>query len=320
MKILLFGATGYLGSHVAEQLILGGHDVTCCVRDGADTAFLHTIPASIQTVNFAQSNTIAPLIDADTTVVNCIADTRPHASYQQRQGVEIELTHTLFTLAQQQQAKRFIQLSTVMMYGFDRPAHAINEAHPPSAGYIYNHIAADREKTLLDAYQNNRQSHTELMILRPSNALGKRDTSFLPNFVNANKFGMFPVVDGGHWQFSCIDARDIGRAIHHLTSIEIEDAEVYLVKGYDLDWLSLKASLDEYLGKSTRAFNMPKCIMSKMAQLFEWITPYGKNPPMTRFDLDVLSTHTLFDDSKIRATGFTPRFTLNDSIHSTLES
>ena len=55
---------------------------------------------------------------------------------------------------------------------------------------------------------------------------------------------------------------------------------------------------------------MRKWLMSKVAGLFEWVVPYGKKPPMTRFDLEVLSTDTLFDDSKIRATGFEPQFDL----------
>ena len=33
MKILVTGASGYIGRQLAEQLLAGGHEVTCLVRD-----------------------------------------------------------------------------------------------------------------------------------------------------------------------------------------------------------------------------------------------------------------------------------------------
>lgn len=316
MKVIVFGATGYLGSHVAEQLLLAGHNPLCVVRKNAKQNFLHSMNAKLHIADFNHLDAIAALIDAETIVINCIADTRSHASYAQRKKTDIDLSRDLFLLAQQQQAKRFIQLSTVMVYGFARPATAINENHAKSPQHIYNQIAADREQALLDAYQ---EGNTQLIILRPSNSMGKRDTAFLPNFINARKYGVFPVVDGGQWCFSCIDARDIGSAMVHLLGVAVDQPEVFLVKGFDTDWLSFKAELDNYLGKKTRTLNMPKSLLSKLAGFFEWLVPYGKNPPITRFDLDVLSTHTLFDDKKIRLTGFEPKYQLTDSLKDALE-
>ena len=50
--VMVTGATGFLGSHCAEQLQLAGNDVTCPVRLGSDTSFLNAIGVNIETVNF----------------------------------------------------------------------------------------------------------------------------------------------------------------------------------------------------------------------------------------------------------------------------
>ena len=311
MKVVVLGASGYLGSHAAQQLILAGIDVQCWVREGSDVSFLQSIAARLVSVDFNDLQKVEHFIDAQTVVINCIADTRSHASYEQRKIVEIDLTCRLFALAQRMKARRFIQLSTVMVYGFDRPATAIDETFPPAPRFIYNCIARDREQALQNLY---RADGTELLILRPSNALGKRDTAFLPSFLQTHYLRVFPVVGGGGWQFSCIDARDVGRAMVHLLSVAISKPEIYLVKGFDLDWLGFKEELDSHMGKPSYVINLPKAMLLGMARLMEWVFPYGKNPLLTRFDVHVLSTDTLFDDTKIRATGFEAKYMLHDSL------
>ena len=85
-----------------------------------------------------------------------------------------------------------------------------------------------------------------------------------------------------------------------------------------MSWLELKIELDKLLNKNTKIMNLPKGLMLPVAKMMESLVPYGKNPPMTSFDLDVLSTDTLFDDSKIRTTGFEPKFTLIDALKDAL--
>src|SRR5690606_25354735 len=183
MKTIVFGATGYLGSHVAEQLALAGHHVVCVVRSGSNTGFLQTLPVTIVRTDFNQVAALAEPIEQDAVVLNCIADTRMHISDDERRKVECELTSRVFAAAQQAAARRFIQLSTVMAYGFERPRHAIDETFPVKPNYGYSRIAREREQTLLAQYEKGgkyEKGGTELVILRPSNTLGKRDSSALP--------------------------------------------------------------------------------------------------------------------------------------------
>lgn len=321
MNIVLFGATGYIGSHVAEQLIKAGQDFTCIVRKGANLSFLQTLfdgtgkGIKALEINFHHLSDLDPLVDDQTVLINCIADTRSHASYKQRKPVEIDLTKALYEYALSRNAKRFIQLSTVMAYGFKRPDTEIDEQFPLAPRYIYSKVAAARETALRDSYRYHSSSHkTELVILRPSNALGRRDTAFLPNFLMLSKFGLFPVVNGGHARFSCIDARDIGRAMLHLCHVEVDKPEIFLVKGFDMTWLELKLELDKLLGKNTRIMNLPKGLMLPMAKMMESLIPYGHKIPMTQFELEVLSATALFDDSKIRETGFQTQYSLVDAL------
>jgi len=310
MKIIIFGATGFLGSHVAEQAALAGHDVNCIVRQGSNVSFLESLGVTITPVNFSDDEQILNVLSEGAVVHNCIADTRPHASYAERKKIDIDMADKLFTLSQKAGVKRFIQLSTIMAYGFDRPSTAIDETYTPKPKYIYSQVACDREKHLLDLYQEN---STELVLVRPSNVIGKRDISFLPNFVKSNRQGLFPVVGGGQWSFSCMDARDVGRAMLHLMTVSASKPEIFLVKGFDIEWLSFKKELDTFLGRKTKVMNLPKGLVMVIGRIMEMVYPYGSEPPMTRFQMEVLSYNGLFDDSKIKATGFETQYSLLDS-------
>ena len=50
----------------------------------------------------------------------------------------------------------------------------------------------------------------------------------------------------------------------------------------------------------------------------EKIFPYGKEPPITRFSMSVLSTNTLFNDDKIKQLGYVAKYSLEDSINQAL--
>jgi len=321
MKIVLFGGTGYLGSHVAQQMVLAGHELNCVVRNGSDSNFLKGLQAenpqllSITHVNFEQLDTVQALIPSGVTVVNCIAETHMHLSDDQRRKVEVELAGNIFSAAQTVGAKRFMQLSTVMAYGFDRPEEAIDENYPCKPKYSYSKIAVEREENLL-ALQ--KEGAMELIILRPSNTMGKRDSAALPSLLASLEKGKFPVVGGGDWKYSCMDARDVGRAMEHLLAVPAKEPEIFLVKSYDITWLDVKEALDKKLGKTSSLMNVPKRLAYCLGWIMEKTTAYGKSPMLTRFSAEVTSTHTLFDDSKIRQTGFKPLYDLEATLDDAL--
>lgn len=314
MEVVVFGATGYLGSHVVEQLILAGHSVTGVVRRGSDARFLHSISCFVKELDFTES-AIEKVISEGACVVNCIADTRMHLSDRQRAKVEVELTSRIFTCAERAGASKFLQLSTVMVYGADRPAHPIDESYPLRPKYSYSRIARQREEVLIALAESAR---TNLIIVRPSNTLGKRDSSALPALMGSLEKGFYPVIDGGNWRYSNTDARDVGRTFVHLLDLQCSSPEVFLVQGYEMSWIELKQQLDHYLGRSSRLLNIPKKVALALGRFLEFVFPYGSSPPLTRFMVETMSTHALFDDSKLRATGFAPRYSLRETLDDAL--
>lgn len=315
MRVTVLGATGYIGSHVAEQLSLAGFTVVCLVREGSSASFLKQLAVDIQCVDYSDDDQLLSILSGSDVVCNCIADTRQHIRIEEHRKIEVELSSRLFALCEKAGVKRFLQLSTVMVYGFKRPDHAIDENYETFGQYSYNQIAIEREETLLKLAE---KSSMNLLMLRPANAMGKRDASFMPNFISAANWNMFPSVGGGLSQFSCVDCRDIGRAFVHLIDVPVSKAEIYLLKSFDLSWLDLKSALEQALGKQLKLFSMNRALFMFIARVMEFVYPYGTEPSLTRFSLEVLSKNTLFDTKKLAETGFKPKYSLAESIQDCL--
>ncbi|WP_375397616.1 NAD-dependent epimerase/dehydratase family protein [uncultured Sphingomonas sp.] len=68
MRILVFGATGYVGRHVVARLVTAGHDVTGFIRNPADAALVETQGARAVAGDVAAPATIALFADHDVVV------------------------------------------------------------------------------------------------------------------------------------------------------------------------------------------------------------------------------------------------------------
>jgi len=202
------------------------------------------------------------------------------------------------------------------------PGRFVNNGYQviyPFRDNLFSPILDQQLRQLIaDAIDNGQQTiSAELTIAIDESALAD---GFAPSFeIFASSSGGVPVIGGGDWQFSCMDARDVGRAMVHLLDVPVQQAEIFLVKGFDITWLDVKTALDKKLGKPSALMNIPKGVALFMGRIMEAITPFGKEPALTRFSASVVSTHTLFDDSKIRRSGFEPQYSLEATLDDALE-
>jgi nucleoside-diphosphate-sugar epimerase len=309
-QAIVFGGTGFIGSHVVEQLRHTLQHVTAPVRAGSDTGFLDSIGASPVVLDFSRQDDIVNVIKGHALVYCCLANPCHHLALVDLREVEVGLTGRVIAAAAQAGARRVVLLSTVMVYGFCRPPQLIDEDYPPDPTYAFNRVALERE---IAAREVAAQAGIELVILRPANTLGRRDKQMSRLFAACRK-GNFPVFGHEEFRFSAVDARDVGRAMAFLGELASAAGQTYLLKGYDTSWLELKAAIEKLSRKNLRVVRLPLTLSRLAGLILETLWPYGKEPPLSRFSVAVMSTHTLFDCRKILSAGFVPQYSLEDSL------
>ncbi|MGO0063353.1 NAD-dependent epimerase/dehydratase family protein [Brevibacillus fluminis] len=308
MKAIVFGATGFIGSHVVEQLHAAGHDVTAAVRCTSNTLFLERLGVPMVTVDFDQPSEISIAIRGHDTVYNCTADAKLDTSISLDAAIEVKLTRTLAETSALLGVSRFIQLSTIVLYDF-RTGEPMDEAYPTQPEFPIQQLALAREAVVSEVAA---QTGLDITILRPASAIGPRDiTSFFSRLFGAYSLGTFPLIKDGSGKVSLVDTRDIGRAMVWLGTSEKpeRDPGVYLLKGFDTTWQQLKDEIDRCTGTVAPVLSIPEQLTA------EQMASYRVNPFMVKsFTVD-----RIWNDNKIRASGFRTMYSLRESVATSVQ-
>ncbi len=319
MKMVVFGASGFIGSHVVEQLSLAGHDVTAIVRPSSDTGFLSTLKnLKLSTVSMEAPREVLKILKGADVVYNCTARPHPNLPLEEHRKVEVLLARNLAKSTSDAGVKRFVQLSTIQVHGSRTPSTPIDEKTPLRADTPFQQAYIEREKVVQEVGD---KTGLETVIYRPASTIGVRDkASFFSRLHAAYKKGQFPLArhNDGATRVSLIDTRDIGRAMEWLGRYEKAAGEVYLGKGFDVCWRDLKEKLDELIGPIPQKGLPPTWLLYGMATVAEWVSRPPKLPALMRFFVLALTHNVIIDDRKLCSTGFATKYGFDESIKAAL--
>lgn len=127
MKVLLTGASGFLGQHVARELVAAQHEVTAIVRHRAGAA---NLPGSIKVIeaDLRRPELYRDAI-ADTEVVVHLAAATSGGEDQQF-NVSVVGTEVFLSALKGTALKNFIHVSSIVVYDFGAARDALDEETP----------------------------------------------------------------------------------------------------------------------------------------------------------------------------------------------
>ncbi len=308
---LIFGANGFIGSHVTQSLAAAGYQVTAVIRPNVDTTFLDTLNVKLQQLESFTSTNLEKLMQEYDLVYNCIADVTPNKTRSDYNKTQVTLTKLLSNAAHAAGIKRFLQLSTVEVYG--NTQSLIDESQPLKPHYPFQQSCVDRE-TILQKIADT--TGLDVVILRPSATFGCR-SPFVDTLLSGHNNGRFQIIGKGRNKFSSVDARDIGRAFAFLGQLKTPE-RVYLLRGYEQNYLEIKQLLDDLTQTTSHLQALPTIIAYVLATVLEIITSKPKIPFLTRFIVSVASSPGLYDDKQLRGEGFETQYSLHDTFKNIL--
>ncbi|MFW5968011.1 MAG: NAD-dependent epimerase/dehydratase family protein, partial [Persicimonas sp.] len=188
MDVFVTGGTGFVGSHVVEQLLERGHRPLCLVRETSDTEHLDALGVETFVGTLDAVEKMRPAIEQVEAVVH-VAGVTKVCTFDEFFRYNAEATAELARLCvdANPDLERFVFMSSVGAQGpaeADEPRPAEAEPEPVSH---YGESKREAEKYLLEL-----SDEFNVTIFRPPPVYGPRDTDMFDVFKMA-RFGLAPV-------------------------------------------------------------------------------------------------------------------------------
>ena len=183
MKILVIGAEGFIGSHLVENLVSKGHDVTAFVLYNSFNFYgwLEHInqkkfkKVKIITGDVRDLNSVLSALKNKDAVINLAALIAiPYSYTAARSYIETNIigTYNVLEAAKMYKTKRIVHTSTSEIYGTAKYV-PIDEKHPINSQSPYAATKASADQLALSYYYS---FNSPVTILRPFNAFGPRQS------------------------------------------------------------------------------------------------------------------------------------------------
>lgn len=188
--VFITGATGLVGSHIAERLRSRDLPVRAMVRESSDTSLLTEWGVELVRGDLADPSSLAEAVGQAAVVVHCAAkvgDWGPVDSYRK---VNVDGTRALLDAALGNgKLKRFVHISSLGVYEA-RDHYGTDESEVPNAsgidGYTLTKVESEQ---LVQEYVKSKQ--LPAVILRPGFIYGTRDRTVLPRLLEKLKSRKF---------------------------------------------------------------------------------------------------------------------------------
>jgi dihydroflavonol-4-reductase len=317
VKVLVTGATGFTGGHLATTLATRGYEVRALVRPRS----IERSAAAAAGVQAVRGDlTDAPALSAAAAgvdVVYHIAATyreagQPDAAYRE---VNVRGTENVLVAARQGGARRVVHCSTGGVHGHIERPPATEDA-PLAPGDVYQQTKLEAE-TLAREYG---AAHAlEVVVARPIGIYGPGDMRFLKMFRGLAR-GRFPMLGSGDVFYHLTFIDDLVEGFRLCGEVAAAAGRTYILAGPRYTTLEeLVAMIAREVGASPPRLHLPVWPFWTAGLLCEMIcVPLRIEPPLYRRRVDFYTKSRAFDTTRARTElGYAPRVELEDGIRRT---
>jgi len=300
-RIVLTGATGFIGTHLQHQLLASGHEVVAVVRPGSSRRANIFRGVELRAIAFNDATALRPLLENADTVVHCAGAVRGR-NLESFRPANIEALENLVSAALAHKiAPRFILISSLAA------------SRPQVSDYALSKHTG--EQVLRNA------EGLQWVILRPPAVYGPGDTEMRPLFQSIRR-GLALVIGPQMQRLSMLYVSDLATAvaatvIHHRVcagqAFEIDDGHV---DGYT--WPEIIAAARSAM--PVLRLPVPRLVLSILARVNIFFAGLiGYQPMLTPGKVRELSQPSwLCDNHTFSAlTNWQPRVQLKDGVRAT---
>lgn len=316
MKLLLTGATGFLGFRTLERLA-EMDEVVSVIATGRSIKETHKIDhpkVKYLLGDLSDAQFVNELVKNVDYVIHAAALSSPWGKYTDFEAANVQSQINLINALKNCNLKRFVYVSTPSIYFDTTNRLNIRETDPLPALFIN---AYSETKRLAEIELE--KSGIPYVILRPRALTGRGDTVIMPRIIRAHDEGRLKIVGNGDNMVDLTSVENVVQAILlSLTADEKAVNQTYnITNGEPVNlWEKITFVLN-LMGKELPQKKIPYSVVLMVAQLMEWKSKItnGKEPTLTKYGVGILAKSMTMDISKAKdLLGYNPLVSTDESI------
>lgn len=317
MRMLVTGASGFIGGQFAARALEAGHEVRCTGRRTEPMQWLAGRGALCSAGDLADAAFARTVAHGCEVIVHCAGAVGTWGSYEHFHLANVTVTEHMLDSARHHGVRRFVHLSSPSIY-FDGQHHRqISEEFVPRR--FFDHYGATKylaDQALLLAGRNG----LEVIALRPRFVIGAGDTSIFPRLLRAHAAGRLRIVGNGT---NRVDLTPVDNLVDAML-LALSAPASALGRAYNISngapeafWPTFNALLARLdLAPLTR--HVPYRLAYALAGLAEWRArrmPGQPEPAVSRLGMAVMARDFSLDIAAAREQlGYVPRLTAQEGV------
>lgn len=315
MKAFVTGGTGFIGSHLVDQLLQDDSysEVRCLVR--SNDKWLENKPFTRVKGDLHDLQVLREAVDG-VDVVFHLAGVVKAPDYQIFERANVEATENLVRIAQKRGVKKIVVLSSLAAAGPSEngPVTESDSMRPVS---MYGRSKKAMEEMIHSVADEN----TSVTILRPSAVYGPREDQIYSFFKMASK-RICPIIGNGeHPRVSMVYVRDVVQGIEKAARQEETGIHTYFISGEHIhNWNEIRDITTNVLGKKAVPVYVKPGVVKKIAGVIEKTASFfGTYPVINREKADELILEWICSIKKAQVElDYKPRYSLAEGISRTI--
>ena len=318
MRVLVTGATGFTGGHLARALAGRGYDVGALVRDVARARDLASSGVRLEQGDLRDRASLTRATANVDVVYHVAAIYRqaglPRDAYHAVNAVAVK---DIIEAAAANGVRRVVHCSTVGVHG-DVQHPPANEDAPLGPGDVYQETKLEGERFAREAAA---RLGIEVTIVRPTGIYGPGDRRLLKLFRGVARRRWVTLGSGEiYYHLTYID--DLVEGFRLCGEHEAAANRTYILAGGEVTTLNALVQIVADVARvPAPRLHLPVWPVWAMGAVCEAVcAPLGIEPPIYRRRVDFFTKSRAFDISRARHDiGYAPRVGLRDGISRTLD-
>ena len=330
MKVLVTGASGFIGSHLVESLVSEGNDVISFVKNGGEISNLENVITKIVYGDLRDMDSIVEAVKGVDQVYHLAAIPNLQGSMTRANyyDINVEGTRKVLDACISENVKQIIYVSSLEAVGASSDGNPVNEETKPQPNNIYGESKLEAER-IAKEYRNKYKIN--IVIVRLPMVYGPRNYLHLRRFFKMVNSGYYPLIGNGKVliEFCYIKnaiqglmlAAAVGKPGHIYFISDERSYEFKEVIDIIAQQLNVKICYIRIPIFLANGVGLAIEILSKILKFYPFIFEGTGRPAFTRISVDWMTKSALFCDiTKARdELGYTPACSLSDGIRENIE-